>query len=558
MAAFTADGKSKTGMSAKELREFADYLFGKKASLHSLQQEIAENFHPLRADFTIKRYASDDFAHYLMTSYPLLCARDLSDQIGTMLRNANKPWFAMVSSDMKREGHEEKAWLQWASGLQRRAMYAPATQLKKATKVGDLDYSVFGCTVITVRLNNNRDDLLYRCWHLRDCAWMEDENGQICAIFRRWKPSIRTLVRMFDGRPGCSVDQRIQAAVKKEPDKEVECYHMMVAADMYDGDSRDMPWRSVYFDCDNTHEMQSVAQRRREYVIPRWAAVPALSQYAHSPATIVALPEARLLQSMTYTLLEAGEKVVNPPIVATEQAVKSNIELFSGGITYVDRDYDERGGAALRPLLQDAKGIPFSMEMQRDSRALLAQCFYLNKLSLPIQVGDMTATEVSQRVQEYIRGALPLFEPIEDEYNGGLCEESFGCLFDASAFGSPFDIPKGLRGQDIRFRFSSPLHDAIEQEKGQKFLQMKEMVAAAIAIDRNVVAIPDAPVALRDALEGIGIPTKWTRSDVMVKQMMANEAAQQQAQQVLANMQTGAGVAKDLATARSMDPATAQ
>jgi hypothetical protein len=40
----------------------------------------------------------------------------------------------------------------------------------------------------------------------------------------------------------------------------------------------------------------------------------------------------------------------------------------------------------------------------------------------------MTAYEVGQRIQEYIRGALPLFEPMEMEYNGALCERTFEIL----------------------------------------------------------------------------------------------------------------------------------
>jgi hypothetical protein len=43
------------------------------------------------------------------------------------------------------------------------------------------------------------------------------------------------------------------------------------------------------------------------YRIPRWQTVSG-SQYSYSPATVAALPDARLIQAMTFTLLEAGEK----------------------------------------------------------------------------------------------------------------------------------------------------------------------------------------------------------------------------------------------------------
>jgi len=539
----------------KKLRDLADDTFGKRISLLSLWQEQAENFYPERADFTFKRYLGDDFAGNLMSSYPVLARRDMSDQIGTMLRNSNKPWFHMVASDDTRDDHEAKAWLEWATGTMRRAMYSPSTLFSKAMPQHDADFATFGQACVTVRLNRDADDLIYRCWHLRDLAWMEDEDGKICGIFRRWKPTYHTMVRMFD-RPGTKVGvhPKVIEAAKKTPNAECECYHIMVAADLYDGDANGMPWRSIYYDADHEYEMESVAQKNREYVIPRWLTVSG-SQYAHSPATVAALPEARLLQAMTYTLLEAGEKIVNPPMVAVEQAIRSDVSLYSGGLTYVDMEYDERTGAALRALTQDSRGIPLSAEMQRDSRQLIAQCFYLNKLSLPQRGPEMTAYEVGQRVQEYVRNALPLFEPMEAESNGGICEETFAVMMAAGGFGSTMDMPKSLQGENIEFRFASPLHDAIESQKGQKFLEMKQLLAEAIAIDPNAAAVPNVIVALRDALEGAGVPTKWTFSQSESDKMVKDKQEQEQGAQLLDRMEQGAGVAKDLAQAQSMAPA---
>jgi hypothetical protein len=105
--------------------------------------------------------------------------------------------------------------------------------------------------------------------------------------------------------------------------------------------------------------------------------------------------------------------------------------------------------------------MPIGIEMLRTARAMLAQCFYLNKLTLPQRAPEMTAYEVGQRVQEYIRGALPLFEPMEMDYNGGAVR---GDLRDPDArerlrpdHQHP-EVPAGARHQ---FHFESPLHDAI-------------------------------------------------------------------------------------------------
>jgi len=533
-------------MDIKQLYEYGESLFSKRSSLMLLWQEQAENFYPQRADFTVKRQLGYDFAGDLMSSYPLLCQRDLQDQIGTMLRPTAKEWFKTSLQHGMEPDNEASRWLQYATKVMRRAMYSPAAQFTKAMKEGDGDYSCFGQTVTSVRLNRMRNGLLYRCYHLRDVAWIENADGKVCAVFRKYKMCARDLQSLFPGK----VHQKVNDLVANNKGmEEIECIHMVCEADMYDEKGK-FPYWSLHYDCQNKHSIESVNTWNREYNIERWQTVSG-SQYAFSPSTVAALPEARLLQSMTYTLLEAGEKTTNPPMLATKDAVRSDVSIFAGGLTWVDRDYDERLGEALRPMSIDAKGLPFGAEMARDSRAMLMQCFYLNKLTLPQRGPEMTAYEIGQRIQEYIRGALPLFEPMEPERNGQTCDLTFELLFRNGAFGSPQDMPKSLSNKEIGFEFQSPLHDAIEAQKGQKFIEMSQMIASAIQLDQSVAALPDTRVILRDVLDGIGVPAKWVRPDSEVEAMIAKQQEQQQAAQLLAGLEQGSVIAKNLSGANT-------
>lgn len=554
-------------MTTKELREQGDHLFGKKMQLLNLQQEIAENFYPERADFTVQRYLGTEFAGNLMTSYPILCRRDLGDSIGTMLRDMRKPWFEMVTTDQRREDNDAKRWMQWATNTQRRAMYDPVAHFQKAAKQGDHDFAAFGDSVISVRLNQNANALAYKCHHLRDLVWLEDADGNIVLIIRRWKPYAFNLVDQFKAsalRPNNSVHPNVLRLVKgrnAKPFEEISCMHIMARADMCDGykpGKNAKPWCSIYYDCDNQHEMEKLEVWNKEYVISRWQLVSG-SQYAYSPAVVAGLPDARLLQSMTYTLLTAGEKIVNPSMIAVEQAVRSDVDLSSGGITWVDFEYDHRTGAPLQPLQTDAKGMPIGRDMQADCRAMLSQCFYLNKIKpfVPSTDPNMTAYQAGQIVAQYIRDALPLFEPMEAECNGGICEESFQVLMRAGAFGRPEDMPEQLHGADFRWRFQSPLHDAIEAQKGTKFLEMSQIIAQAMALDKSAATLPDTVTALRDALDGIQVPAKWIFSEAKVKEMQDAAKRQQAAAQGIEAMQGGADVAATLAGAMKDNSAAA-
>lgn len=540
-------------MDIKELHKLGLGLFNKRSQLMSLCQEIAENFYVERADFTSGRMLADDFAAHLTTSSPIIVRRDLGNSFGSMLRPSNKDWFHMVVSDFKQHtDHEARQWLEWATNVQKRAMYDRDTQFIRAVKEGDHDFAAFGQTVLSVELGRDRSTLLYRCWHLRDVAWTENEQGKIGTVVRRWKPTAADVRRLFPKTPErAGYHETVNQLYAQDPLKEIEVWHFVVEADFYNGPNpRRLPFISIFYDVTHEHVMEEMPIYGRFYVIPRWATV-AGSQYAFSPAAIAGLPEARLIQAMAYTLLEAGEKMTNPPMIAVREALRSDVAIYAGGITYADAQYDERLGEVLRPLTQDKSGMPLGMEMQERSTEILKEAFYINKLTmaLPADGREMTAYEAGQRVQEYIRHAIPLFEPMEIDYNGALCEETFGLMLRSFAFGDPRNMPRSIRGKSVEFRFESPLHDAIERQKGNKFLESQQLIAQAVTLDKSAVAIQDTKKALRDALTGIGAPAIWMRSESEVEKYEQDQAQMAQAQSVLQGMQQGADVAATLAQA---------
>lgn len=534
------------------LLEQGNALFTKRSGLTNLWQELAENFYPERADFTASRHVGADFASNLMTSYPVLARRDLGNSISAILRPTGKNWKHLRTTEGWDElGVEARAWLEWAERRMNNAMHHRTSQFERATKEGDQDYATFGQACIQTTMNTTGNGLLYRCWHLRDVAWLEDENGMIATVYRRWKPTIRILASLF-GRERLHTNH--QDKLNKTPMEEVEVWHIVLPASHCEyGKKERTPFKSIYLDVANKHIIEEIGVYEQEYTIPRWQTVSG-SQYAYSPSTVAALPDARLIQAMTAVLLEAGEKAVSPPMIAVQEAIRSDINIYAGGITFADEEYDERLGEVLRPLTQDKNGIPLGIEMAQDIRGMIAEAFYLNKLTLPAAGQDMTAFEVGQRIQEYIRQAMPLFEPMETEYNAPLCDITFSKLLRAGAFGSPLEMPEELRNKTIEFTFESPLHDAAERERGQRFLETSQMLATAQALDPSAVHVVDATKALRDVLKAIGAPASWTRSEAAVQEMLDAEQQAQQTAQTLATMQQGADVAATLSQATPLTP----
>ena len=514
-----------------------------------LWQEIAEQFYPERADFTYQREAGETFASDLDTSYPVLARRDLANSFGSMLRPPAKQWFHVRKKGEPSGKEDERQWLENAEEIQKRALYDIESGFVRATKEGDNDYAAFGQCVISSEVATNPMSgqiLLHRCWHLRDMAWAENAYGQVGQIHRKWKPTARNLAALFPR----TASPQLRKMAEKEPHRSVNCRHAIISREDYDGDSLDFngqPWISIYLDLDNEGMLEEVGLSNQYYVIPRWQTVSG-SQYAYSPATVAALPDARLLQAMTYTLLAAGEKAVDPPLLGVTEAIKGGIESFPGGFTAVDAVYDERLGEVVRPLhMGGEKYVPVGQDMVGDIRHMIQEAFYLNRLNLPdTSQRDMTAFEVGKRIEEFIRNALPLFEPMENDYNGALMEQDFGLLKSNGAFRT---MPESLERDGIEFEFESPLNEAQDRINGQKLLEAKGIAVEMEPLDPLAIKMVDWRKAQRDALRGIGTPADWMVEETDLDEMAKQAEAAEQAAALAQTVGVGAEIAQQVAGA---------
>jgi hypothetical protein len=356
------------------------------------------------------------------------------------------------------------------------------------------------------------------------------------------------------------IHESVRKACEKEPGKEFNIRHIVMPADEYDyvlkGQDKPrakLPFVSIYVDADNMMMLREGGLAFFPYVISRWHTIGGWN-YAFSPATVVALPDGRLAQAMGRIILEAGEKSIEPPMIATEEAIRSDIDLRSAAITYVDYAYDEKMGEALRKI--DIVGdMRTAFAMRQDFREMLTQAFFVNKLTLPQPEGadQMTAYEVGRRVEEFARAALPLFEPMEVEKNAQILEKTHQALLNMGKIGydsAPPDIKE--RQEDITFSFESPIQAASDRVRVSQFGEVMGLLAAALAKDEqgnqvtNISANPvNLDAALKDAIRGTGAPADWMLTEDEI-------AAEAEAKQQQADLAQGAALAGQAAEVGGM------
>lgn len=508
---------------AKELIDLGSAMFNGRGGLMSYLQEVAENFYPERAEFT----AEKGIANGLDTgdnfdSTPNLFRRELGNSVSAWLRPRNSPWFRCITDGEDREPDAASAqYLEYITTTLRRALYDTRAKFVRATKEGDHDFITFGQAVIAVEEAASREHLYFRSHHIRDCAWLDNDLGEIDHMHRKDMLTARVMRLKFGE---AALHRTIKSACEKEPSKRFPIRCVVMPADEYDmieasrGDKskRKLPFVVIYLDVDNCKILREGGLPDFPYVVPRWHTISG-SPYAFSPATTIALADARLMQSMARIILEAGEKAIDPPMIATEEAIRQ-INTQAGGISWADYAYDERLGEALRPIPMGGD-MRTAFAMRADLREMLSKSFFLDKLTLPESgVKEMTAFEVQRRMEEFTRAVLPLFEPMEVEYNSRLLDKSFALLRNMDKFDLAA-MPDRLSGANITYQFESPIQQAERRGLVAKFGEAMGLISAAAQVGVDVVPI-HLDKALKDALEGVGGPATWRKTD----DEMADEA----------------------------------
>lgn len=536
---------------AKELCRRGDALFGKKKVLDTFWQEVADQFYPERADFTTPHSWGEEFGADLFDSTPLICRRDLGNAFSSMLRPRGQPWFKCVDPDEKlMEQPRIAAWYDHLTARGRQFLYNSRSGFVRATKEGDHDFAAFGNGVLSGEVRRSGDGLLFRCHHLRDCAWAESSEGFVDTMFRNTRMSARQIRQMFgaknarqEGENGFHQD--IKNALEKNPDQEFDVWHVMMPADDYEGKPKGkaMEWVSIYIDKTHNRFLREAWSYEFRYVVPRWQTISG-SPYAVSPAVTVGLADARGMQTMARVLLEAGEKAVDPPMKVKQEKIRGDINLYSGGVTIVEADYDERMGAILEPLINGRHDVNLGVQLLLRAAGQQRDAWFLNKLNLPH--GAKTAYETSQLVEEYVRAAIPLFEPMETEYNEPILNLAYAILTRERAFNFQ-EMPPELEGRDYEFSFSNPLQDAIERNKVNQATTIFGAVAAAVQINPETAKTIDTTRIVRDVTRGTGAPATWLVDEQVQAEAAQAAAEDAEVQQGVGDILTGLAGAKEAA-----------
>jgi len=533
---------------AKVYASTARDLITGRTGLTNLWQKLAEHLYPEQADFTTSLEDGDLKIADLYTSRPVSSSQELAETLAMTLRPEGKQWFYARTKDYEYLDNGLKQVLHAESMRLYSLMYNKRSGFSETMGLSDRSISVFGNAVLSCETTADRRNLLFRSWHLKDCAWVENYDYTMGAVFRRWDASPQEVLNLFPDTASDAVRDMVKARRERGSggdNKTVEIYHCFMETERYMGATHPNQKRytSLFYDIANETILRCVETDKRFYSVARWARRWG-SQYGYSKAAERSLPDAAMAQDMSKVLLKAGEMTLSPTMVEKAGVLRSDVNMYAGGLITLDSDYNQRtDGEAIYALDINGDKIPFGADLLNMTLGSIDENHYKGVIGLPPLGGGMSPYEISERIADYLRKSSPLIAPLEVSYSNDLCDLAWNVALHSGLI-FPEGMPEGFTADSIEFSFVNPLIETENREKGNALGQALGIVAQVSQFDPSFRYTVDYAAAGREALEGtIGV------SVLNDKEYVAEQAAQEeqakQAESQMVQMQQAAGLVKE-------------
>ena len=487
-------------------------LEGQRDNWQNHFQELADYMLPRKADIVRKRTRGEKRMEQVFDGTALQAVDLLSASLHGMLTSGATPWFhlALKDQDMGRDD-EVEAWLQDTSARMAKAFLRSNFE----TEIHEMyvDLVVFGTGCMFVEMDQGQ--LRFSTRHISEFHIAENQYGLVDTVFRKYKVPARQAVLRFGYD---EVSKFIQNKYDKRPDDEVTLLHAVMPRfdrDPTKMDSANMPFASVYICMDSKMPISVKGFQEFPYIVPRFLKATGETM-GRSPA-MVALPDVKMLNLMSKTIIQAAQKQIDPPLLVPDDGFILPIRTNPGGLNFF------RAGSrdTITPLNVGAN-IPIGLQMEEQRRAAIRSAFYVDQL-LSAGAANMTATEVIQRQEERLRVLSPALGRLMNEMLRPLIERTFALMLRNDMFALP---PEMLQGRDVDIEYVSPLARAQKSSSLNNTMRALEILmplSQALPVGDHIN--PDGLV--NHVTDALGVPKTVLNSDREIQQARQAQAEQQ-------------------------------
>lgn len=315
-------------------------------------------------------------------------------------------------------------------------------------------------------------------------------------------------------------------------------------------DAKNKAYMSVYIlEGFGQHVLEESGFDRFPVYSARWEKIAGREVYGRSPA-MKSLKDAKVLNQMVKTNLEAGEQIVMPALQGPYNAYVGKIKLMPRFINF----YKMTMGISdptLKPI-NVVGNLPVGLEMEQQRRQAIKESFFIDLLQEDKRA-RMTQLESAQSTQDRLMKMAPQTLRIQTEALTRLVTDLFDEIKEEGLLD---DLPEEI--QDVQIVYNSPLVQAQKQSQVSDITGFANLLAQFAQVFPDLLLVPKPLPFAQKIATVFGIDAKDLNSEEEInaekerqREVAANEAAAKQTRDL-------AAAGKDLAAIQSqgVDPAS--
>lgn len=518
---------------AETILRRADELASDRANFEDLWQQIAERMLPGSAHFTVKRTAGEARTEKMLDATAALALRKYATILESMATPRNQRYHRLTAAEDVL--NKIPAVTQYLEDLNRRlfkARYAPSANF--AGQIGQmfLEGGGFGTAAMFVDEVPGYG-LRYRALPLSETYLVENHVGLVDTFYRRFEYTARQAFQRW----GNALPPEIVQAAERRPGATFCFVHCVEpsAGRTGPGLTRDHRYSSEYV----SETGKAIVQTGGYYTFPlplmRELTVPG-EVYGRSPGTWV-LPDVKMLNEMTRSVIRAAQKVVDPPLLMTEDGSLQSFDLRPGAAN--PGTLGPNGEELVKPFNNQAR-VDIGFELLQQKQQQINEAYFINLFQILVENPRMTATEVLERAQE--KGMLlgPLAGRLQSEFLGPMIEREIDLLARAGQLPPPPDELVEA-GAEYKIEYESPLARAQRAEEGVAIVRTFESMAPLLEQHPEILDNFDLDETVRTMAEINGMAAKLMRDPKDVAAIREDRSQQQEA---MATAELAPGMAK--------------
>ena len=519
---------------AVALVEQEELLRGSRATSEALWQQIAELVIPRRASFQETVTAGVLRDRKILDSTAARSLELFASFIHTLLNNPSVRWIKIrVGSAPElnsRVGVRE--WLEAVSEIIMTELSGPQANIYSHLHQVYLDLGAFGTAVLFLDAAPG-GGLRVRYHQLDSVVIAESEGGFIDTAHLTMNFTPRQAKQKW---PGQDLGKAVMDAKGKDQGKPLKFIHsvfpntdkvaaLMPARVRLSG----APFASSWSNARDRVTVSSGAFEEFPWMTPRWYKSRG-EVYGRSPAMTV-LPDIRMVNTMSDTILRGAEKVVDPPLVLPDGSMISPVRMFAGGLSFSDGKVD------VQTLIPPGSArIEVGNDLLQRRQEAIREGFFVPLFATP-DSPVKTATQVLQEADERNRAISPMLVRTQEELHQGIATRSFNILDRQGRFPP---MPPILRGQLLEIEFVSPLTASQKETEGLSTMRLFEALAAWGQVDEGIFDGVNTDKVREVLHEATGAPAKLAKSKTEIARLRAVRQEQQQGVQQQQQLVEGA------------------